>query len=125
VEQEGVSAQKLPSRWASDIRCILRQVLGEEALPVDVGAVAKELSRQRFPDDPVSAVTGEQLPGFDGALIPDPEGTWFAEECRELILPSERYDFTISLLLFSDTLPDWDTQQESRAWGLGLTASAV
>lgn len=286
---------KAPTRWASDIRCILRQVLGEEALPVTVGDVAMELSRQWFPDDPVSAVVGENLRGFDGALIPDPggrkgwmilynsrigspgrirftlahefghylqhralspegfhcngedfvrwdpayrkleneanvfaagllmplddfrahlperdaadldalgacadrygvsliaatlrwieytsrravlvlsrdgfvlwarssdtalkwglfiktvgrppveipaeslasqvspasgervsaahpAGIWFAEECRELILPSERYDFTISLLLFSGALPGWEEQQANRAWGLG------
>ena len=290
-------AERTASRWAADIRYILRQVFAErEALPVDVAAVAMELSRHWFPDDPVSAVTGDNLPGFDGALIPDttrrkgwlilyndriespgriaftlghefghylqhrarsPKGfhckgedfvrwdpayrqleneanvfaagllmplddfrmqvpardevdfemlgacadrygvsliaaalrwleytlrravlvlsregfvlwarasetafksglfiktagrppveipqespavhavsavlrerhsaahhdhVWFAEECRELILPSERYDFTISLLLFSNTLPDWETQQANRAWGLG------
>jgi IrrE N-terminal-like domain len=286
--------EKPPTRWASDIRCILREVLGQEALPVDVGAVAMELSRQWWADDPVSAVRGDNLPGFDGALIPDPagrkgwlilynnriespgrivftlahefghylqhrarspqgfhckgedfvrwdpayrkleneanafaagllmplddfrvqvptrgtvdlevlracadrygvsliaatlrwleytsrravlvlsregfvlwsrasetalrsglfiktagrppvevppdsltarlvdgperssaahpEGIWFTEECRELVLPSERYDFAISLLLFSDTLPDWETQQSNKSWGLG------
>jgi len=290
-----VSGPKAPTRWASDIRCILRQVLGEEALPVSIADVATELSRQWFPDEPVSAVMGEYLRGFDGALIPDPAGrkgwmilynsriespgrirftvahefghylqhrarspegfhckgedfvrwdpayrkleieanvfaagllmplddfrahlpekdaadldtlgacaerygvslvaatlrwleytsrrsvlvlsragfvlwarssdaalksglfiktaarppvevppdslaglntpaygdrgsaahpagVWFAEECRELILPSERYDFTISLLLFSGALPGWEEQQANRAWGLG------
>lgn len=291
--------ERTATRWAADIRCILRQVLAHEALPVDVAAVAMELSRQWYTDDPVSAVTGARLPGFDGALIPDParrkgwlilyndrieslgriaftlahefghylqhrarspegfhckgedfvrwdpayrrleseanvfaasllmplddfraqlpardavdleilgacadrygvsliaaalrwleytarravlvlsregfvlwaraseaafgsglfiktagrppvevpqeslaahaalasrerlsashpEGVWFAEECREFVLPSERYDFAISLLLFSGTLPDWETQRSNRAWGLGLPYS--
>jgi hypothetical protein len=39
--------------------------------------------------------------------------------CRELILLSEYYDFTISLLLFSGALPGWEEQQANRAWGLG------
>lgn len=289
-------AERTATRWAADIRCILRRIPGREALPVDVAEVAMELSRQWYPDDPVAAVKGDDLPGFDGALIPDParrkgwlilyndriespgriaftlahefghylqhrarspegfhckgedflrwdpayrqleneanvfaagllmplddfrvqvpardavdfqmlgacadrygvsliaaalrwleytsrravvvlsregfvlwarpsetafksglfiktvgrppvetpqdslavravpamstecnsvahpEDVWFAEECRELILPSERYDFTISLLLFSKILPDWETQQANRAWGLG------
>jgi hypothetical protein len=42
----------------------------------------------------VPAVSGERLSAAH------PEHVWFAEECRELILPSERYDFTIPLLLF-------------------------
>ena len=49
-----------------------------------------------------------------------PENVWFPEECQELLLPSERYDFSISLLLFSNVLPDWETQRANRARALGL-----
>lgn len=287
--------QRSATRWANDIRQILRAALGHDGFPVDVARVAGELSRQCYPDDPIADVVGSDLPGFEGALIPDPrrrkgwlilynkyidsvgrirftvahefghylqhraispqgfnckgddfvrwdpayrklendanifaagllmplddfrqqirdrdgvdfeilgncadrygvsliaaalrwlqytlrravvvlsrdgfvlwarssdsalrsglfiksakrtvevpslslaartaldtggcrpsmnhpEGIWFPEECTELLLPSERYDFSISLLLFTDTLPDWDTQRANRAWGLG------
>ena len=37
-------AERTATRWAADIRWILRQVLGQEALPVDVAAVAIELA---------------------------------------------------------------------------------
>lgn len=48
-----------------------------------------------------------------------PENVWFPEECQEILFPSERYDFSISLLSFSNVLPDWETQCASRAWGMG------
>jgi hypothetical protein len=66
---------KSPLRWAADIRVVLRAVLGrDDAFPVDIGRVALECSPQWFPADPVSRVTGDDLPGFDGALIRDPGG---------------------------------------------------
>lgn len=290
---------KPATRWAADIRRILRAALGNDGFPVDVVGVALDLSRHWFPDDPIAAVLGDRLPGFDGALIPDPQGRngwliiynstivshgrtrftvahefghylqhrsiapqgfhckgedfvrwdrqyrkmendanvfaagllmplddfrkqlsdrdgvdfdilgvcadrygvsltaaalrwleytqkravlvlsregfilwsrsselalrsglffktvgrspveipsfslatqnppdcnerlslkhpdhiWFPEECRELLLPSERYDFSISLLLFSDTTPDWETRQSNRTWSFGHSES--
>ena len=63
-----------PERWAIDISLVLNAVLGKDRFPVDVVRVAKEYSAQRFPDDPVSLVIGQALPGFDGALYRAPAG---------------------------------------------------
>lgn len=58
-----------PERWAFEITHVLNTVLGPEHFPIDVSQVALEYSRQRFPDDPVISVQGDDLPGFDGALF--------------------------------------------------------
>lgn len=63
-----------PQRWAIDISIVLNQALGEQRFPVDVAFVAKEFSAQRFPDEPISLVLGNVLPGFDGALVRADEG---------------------------------------------------
>jgi hypothetical protein len=63
-----------PTRWAIDLSLLLNKVLGENRFPVDVSAVAKEISRLRFPDEPITAVIGRALPGFDGALFKAPAG---------------------------------------------------
>jgi hypothetical protein len=63
-----------PERWAFEITHVLNAVLGAEHFPIDVPAVAKEYSANRFPDDPVTRVVGEDLPGFDGALYRAPLG---------------------------------------------------
>ena len=63
-----------PERWAIDISVVLNAVLGKDRFPVDVPLVAQEYSRQKYPDDPVSLVVGQALPGFDGALYRAPAG---------------------------------------------------
>lgn len=59
---------KSPKATARDISTVLNTVLGTERFPVDVEAVAKEISRQRFPDSPITQITAGDLPEFDGAL---------------------------------------------------------
>ena len=63
-----------PQRWANDITIVLRTVFGADRFPVSVKDVAKEFSRQRYPDDPITVIRGDRLPGFEGALIPAPSG---------------------------------------------------
>ncbi|MCP5366706.1 MAG: ImmA/IrrE family metallo-endopeptidase [Hyphomicrobiales bacterium] len=63
-----------PQRWASDITVILRTALGAERFPVDVKAVAREISKHKFPDDPITMIRGDVLPRFEGALVPAPPG---------------------------------------------------
>lgn len=63
-----------PVRWAIDLSVLLNTVLGADRFPVDVPAVAKEYSAQRYPDDPISLVIGRDLPTFDGALYRAPAG---------------------------------------------------
>ena len=63
-----------PVRWAIDLSLLLNTVLGLDRFPVDVPLVAKEYSLQRYPEDPISVVIGDNLPGFDGALYRAPAG---------------------------------------------------
>ena len=63
-----------PERWAYDISIVLRTVLGAGRLPVDVKEVAREFSKHKFPDDPISMIRGDTLPSFEGALVPAPPG---------------------------------------------------
>lgn len=61
-------------RWANDLTILLNTVLGKDRFPVDIPSVAKEYSRQKYPDDPVTLVVGDSLPSFDGALVRAPAG---------------------------------------------------
>lgn len=63
-----------PHRWANDISVIIRTALGAERFPVDVKEVAREISKHKFPDDPITMIRGAALPGFEGALVPAPPG---------------------------------------------------
>lgn len=63
-----------PVRWAIDLSVVLNAALGLDRFPIDVPAVAQQYSLQRYPDDPISLVKGDVLPGFDGALLRAPTG---------------------------------------------------
>jgi IrrE N-terminal-like domain len=63
-----------PERWAFEITHVLNAVFGAEHFPIDVPTVAKEYTAQKFPDDPIVRVVGDNLPGFDGALLKAPVG---------------------------------------------------
>lgn len=63
-----------PTRWAFDLTHVLNAAMGENRFPVRVKEFALDYSRQRFPDDPISVVRGDALPGFDGALFKAPAG---------------------------------------------------
>lgn len=65
-----------PQRWANTLTQLLNSFHGAaaERFPVQVPELAKEYSIQRFPDDPVSLVMGDNLPTFDGALYKAPPG---------------------------------------------------
>lgn len=61
-----------PERWAIDISLLLNAAFGPEHFPIKVPFLAKEFSGQKFPDDPISLVAGENLRKFDGALYRAP-----------------------------------------------------
>lgn len=67
-----MSAPFGPERWAFDITKLLNHVLGPEHFPIDVIALAREYSAQRFAGDAITMVQGADLPGFDGALYRAP-----------------------------------------------------
>lgn len=69
-----MTARPSPERWAINISLLLNQALGNQRFPVDVPFVAQEFSAQRFPNDRISHVLGDALPGFDGALVRAQEG---------------------------------------------------
>lgn len=59
-------ARKTPRRAANDLTVLLRTVLGEDRFPVDVEALALEVSRNH--EDPITAVKGVDIDGFEGML---------------------------------------------------------
>jgi Zn-dependent peptidase ImmA (M78 family) len=60
------SKPKTPRRAANDLTVLLRTVLGEDRFPVDVEALALEVSRNH--EDPIVAVKGIDIDGFEGML---------------------------------------------------------
>jgi hypothetical protein len=69
-----VTAGFSPERWAFEITHLLNAVFGPDRFPIDIPAIAREYTAQRFPDNPIISVQGENLPGFEGALIKAPSG---------------------------------------------------
>ena len=85
-----------PQRLANDISVVLRTVLGADRFPVDVKGVAREISKHKFPDDPITMIRGETLPGFEGALVPAPPGkTGWGIIYNCAISSSARINFTL------------------------------
>ena len=62
-----------PQRTANDITLVLRAA-GVADFPVDVRAIATEISKAKYPDEPIAVIKGDVLPGFEGALSPAPAG---------------------------------------------------
>ena len=88
---------KGPNQWAFRLTRILNQTLGDDHFPIDVKMVAREFSRQLYPEDPISAIMSGSLPGFEGALVPAPPGEkgWgiiFNEDVRS----KGRINFTLA-----------------------------
>lgn len=63
-----MTAPYTPERWAFEITHVLNAAYGDGRFPIDIPFVAREYSKQRFPDDPIVTVQGDSLPTFDGAL---------------------------------------------------------
>lgn len=88
-----------PQRWANMLTLLLNNVHGDaaERFPVKVPELAREYSRVRFPEDPVSLVKGDRLPGFDGALYRAPPGKKGWGIIYNKAIPSPgRINFTIA-----------------------------
>ena len=62
-----------PQREANDITVVLRAA-GVDRFPVNVRTVAAEISKAKYPEEPVTVIKGDKLPGFEGALSPAPVG---------------------------------------------------
>lgn len=60
-----------PDLYAGRLTQMLNLALPEEErFPVDVEKLLYEVSRSRYPDDPVLTVAGDDIPGFEGGLFP-------------------------------------------------------
>lgn len=85
-----------PQRWANDISVIVRTALGADRFPIDVREVAREISKHKFPDDPITMIRGDALPGFEGALVPAPPGkTGWGIIYNKAISSPGRINFTL------------------------------
>jgi len=60
--------RKSPQQEANRLSIMLRHVLGEGRFPVDIEALAREVSRNN--EDPIGKIVGGDLPGFEGMLRP-------------------------------------------------------
>ena len=69
-----MTAAFTPERWAFEITHVLNAAFGADRFPVDVSALAKQYTTQRFPEDPIVSVASDNLPNFDGALFKAPAG---------------------------------------------------
>lgn len=59
-----------PKAEANRISTILNMALPEaNRFPVNVEVVAREISRQRFPSEPIARIESVNLPGFEGVLV--------------------------------------------------------
>lgn len=60
-----------PDFYAGSLTQMLNLALPEaERFPVNVEKLLYEVSRMRYPDDPVLKVAGDDIPGFEGGLFP-------------------------------------------------------
>ncbi len=63
-----------PQRWAVQLTTLLNAAYGLDRFPIDVAGLARDFSAQRFPGDAITLIKGDNLPGFDGALLRAPVG---------------------------------------------------
>lgn len=67
--------EKSPLRWANDLNLLLNSVHPEgDRFNFDMERFLLDYSKQRFPDDPILGVVGENLPDFEGGLFKKKKG---------------------------------------------------
>jgi hypothetical protein len=86
-----------PQRWAVQLTTLLNAAYGLDHFPIDVPAIARDYSAQRFPGDAITLVKGDNLPGFDGALYRAPAGkTGWGIVYNSAITSCGRINFTLA-----------------------------
>ncbi|MDZ7840904.1 MAG: ImmA/IrrE family metallo-endopeptidase [Gammaproteobacteria bacterium] len=119
-----MSQELSPQRWANSISTVLNAAFKDDRFPVKVGQLAKDYSHQRFPDDPITDVLGDNLPGFEGALLPAADGKkGWGIIYNDTISSPGRINFTLAhefghYLLHRLKYPDGITcgEQDMTAW---------
>lgn len=81
--KEKIKLPTTPEGWAIRLSTIVKKVQEAHGLPrfpIDIAALAKDYSRNIFPDEPITLVLGENFGRrkFEGALVPSPhaKGEW-------------------------------------------------
>ena len=94
----------LPTRspaWANKISTLLQQIeklTGEVMYPVQIQEIAVEVSKQFFPNSPITRITGEDYSGaFEGALarVPNSKDEWGIAYSTAIKSPG-RINFTLA-----------------------------
>jgi Zn-dependent peptidase ImmA (M78 family) len=92
-----MTAAFTPERWAFEITHVLNAAFGADRFPIDIPMIAREYSKQRFPDDPIVSVQGDNLPTFDGALFKAREGRkGWGIIYNDAIVSKGRINFTLA-----------------------------
>lgn len=77
--QTKVKLPTTPQGWAIHLSKIVRLVHdahGMDRFPIDVATIARDFSRNVYPDAPITLVEGQRFSGkFEGALMPRPDGS--------------------------------------------------
>ena len=119
-----MNKQISPQRQANDITILLNAAFGQDRFPVRIRKLAIEYSHQRFPDDPLTDVLGDKLPGFEGALCPAQGGRkgWGILYNSAITSPG-RINFTLAhefghYLLHRLKYPEgiYCTEEDMRTW---------
>lgn len=80
--QKEIKLPTSPQSWAIHLSNVLKTfqaIHGIDRFPVDVAAIAREYSKQVFPDEPITFVEGRAMSKkFEGMLMPSPhkKGEW-------------------------------------------------
>lgn len=119
-----MSRELSPKRWAYDLTAILNATYKEDRFPVKVRKLALDYSHHRFPEDPITDVLGDTLPGFEGALFPAASGkNGWGIIFNSAIRSAGRINFTLAhefghYLLHRLKYPDGITcgEQDMAAW---------
>lgn len=81
-KERTVKLPTTPEGWAihlSNVLKVFQQAHGLKRFPVDVASIAREYSKQVFPDEPITLVQGMSMSeNFEGMLLPNPncKGEW-------------------------------------------------
>lgn len=82
---------------ANNLSAMLRQVYaGEHRFPVDVKSIALEVSRQRFPNEPIRSIEDLNIEGLEGVLARHPGGRYWKIGYSSSGRSVERIRFTLA-----------------------------
>jgi hypothetical protein len=88
---------KKPMAEANRISKLLSVVFpAAERFPVDVQMVAKDFSRQQFPEEPIAQIDAVDIPGFEGLLARHPSGKKWKIGYNDKIRSPGRIRFTLA-----------------------------